>query len=94
MEEINDNTNDDDRGNIVRELLMDFIQNINKHRGVVEELCVLPAKSYLSKKVKIVTRLSLLTIIAFFAIQIVIILLIWDIRKMIKRKFRYITNVS
>jgi hypothetical protein len=79
---------DDETGIVIRELIQDFISHICKHKNLVEELCIVPAKVYISERVRTFTRLSYGIIILIVSLQVLTLLVIWDVRKKIKRFIR------
>jgi hypothetical protein len=74
---------------IIRELLQDFIGNLCRHKGLVEELCIIPIRTYISDRARTITRLSCGFILAIVALQILIVLIVWDVRKTVRRAFRF-----
>ena len=70
---------------IIKELLEDFIENFSKHRTVVDELCITPFYSYLRDKFRIHTTVAYCAILVFLVVNILTLLIAWDLRSSIRR---------
>jgi len=70
-------------GGFIRGLIEDFIQNVAVHKSIVDELCVRPVCSFIYTKISVYINTIVGSILTLFVLQILMLLVLWDTRKLI-----------
>ncbi len=76
---------EEDEGILIRGLIEDVIQNFNKHREIVDELCIAPIHKYVSTRLTRCTQIFYITGMALLLTNIIVLVVIYDTRKLIKK---------
>lgn len=69
---------------VLKELIEDFVENFNKHRNIVDELCLTPFYSYISGKLRGHAAAAYTIIAALLIANIVTLLIVCDVRSTIR----------
>lgn len=77
---------DQDNSLVLKELIEDFVENLNKHRNVFDELCLNPFYAYVSGKLRIYTAFAYGIIVVFLTLNIITLLVACDVRSLIRSR--------
>ena len=76
---------DEDNSQVLKELIEDFVENLNKHRSVFDELCLNPFYTYISGKFRMHTSIAYGIILLFLVVNVFTLLVAWDVRTAVLR---------
>jgi len=77
---------DEDNSQVLKELIEDFVENLNKHQSVFDELCLTPFYTYISSKFRMHTSIAYGIILLFLVVNVFTLLVAWDVRTALRNR--------